>query len=188
MTDWLERHCTCPVCRFELETEDASYERERKKRVRLRRFRYREGELERKGVIELKRIFESVGLSTSGCIDKQDMIAKLLDSGMAEVIHEVAKPSPTCSSAPTTGTSTTSNRASDSANTSSPSASGYQGLGGTPSGSTYSTSSSSSPSTSGGGGGAARGAYTLAGLRQMRVGQLRTLMKEVSVGELGSLL
>jgi len=30
--DWLERHCTCPVYRFELETEDARYETERKKR------------------------------------------------------------------------------------------------------------------------------------------------------------
>lgn len=62
---WLERHCTCPVCRFECETEDRQYEAERRKRIRMRRLRFKEGELEKKPTLEVKRIMESVGLSTA---------------------------------------------------------------------------------------------------------------------------
>lgn len=39
-------HCTCPVCRFELETEDKDYERDRRVRMRGRRPRYRRRELD----------------------------------------------------------------------------------------------------------------------------------------------
>ena len=44
--EWLEMHCTCPVCRFELETEDRNYERDRRVRMRGRRPRYRRRELD----------------------------------------------------------------------------------------------------------------------------------------------
>lgn len=44
--EWLEMHCTCPVCRFELETDDRNYEKERRVRMRGRRPRYRRRELD----------------------------------------------------------------------------------------------------------------------------------------------
>lgn len=42
---WLNKQCTCPTCRFELETDDVEYESERKKRMKLRKPRYRLDEL-----------------------------------------------------------------------------------------------------------------------------------------------
>jgi hypothetical protein len=131
VVDWLERHCTCPICRFEvgvegttcglrecslklftsvgsfkasnaafkglgkgvtndhsthtytpthhrlalslqLATEDQAYEADRRKRMRHRRLRFKAGELERKGIAEIGRILESVGLTTAvswgGCL------------------------------------------------------------------------------------------------------------------------
>jgi hypothetical protein len=41
VSSWLERHCTCPTCRFEVETEDVRYEADRRKRMKTRRLRFR---------------------------------------------------------------------------------------------------------------------------------------------------
>ena len=47
-----------------METEDASFEAERRTRLKSRRRRFRQGELEKKSTVEVKRILESVGIST----------------------------------------------------------------------------------------------------------------------------
>jgi len=52
LKEWLEKHCTCPTCRFEVETDDPSYEQERIKRMKQRRPRFRSDELLSKRIDE----------------------------------------------------------------------------------------------------------------------------------------
>ncbi|CAN0504223.1 unnamed protein product, partial [Discosporangium mesarthrocarpum] len=60
--EWLELHCTCPVCRFELETEDRKYETERKVRMRGRRPRYRRRELEQLSIPQVSTALRVTGV------------------------------------------------------------------------------------------------------------------------------
>jgi len=60
ISDWLSRHCTCPVCRYELETEDQEYERLRKKRMASRKPRIHSYELERMSLEELRAYIQFV--------------------------------------------------------------------------------------------------------------------------------
>merc|ERR1719359_1837159 len=42
VTQWLQNRCTCPVCRYELETSSEPYERQRRERMRTRKPKYAE--------------------------------------------------------------------------------------------------------------------------------------------------
>jgi hypothetical protein len=91
LTEWLVKQCTCPVCRYELETEDGQYENERKKRMNTRKQRLRKDELKSKNVAQLKEICAQYHISTLNCIDKQDIIDRIASSGKV-VITENAPP------------------------------------------------------------------------------------------------
>ena len=82
---WLEKHCTCPVCRFELETDDVQYESQRKCRMKSRKLRYRLDELQHKRASELKEIASSLSVNISGCIDKNEIIDLLVKSNKIEI-------------------------------------------------------------------------------------------------------
>ena len=82
---WLEKHCTCPVCRFELETDDAQYESQRKCRMKSRKLRYRLDELQHKKISELREISSSLSVNISGCIDKSEIIDLLVASNKIEI-------------------------------------------------------------------------------------------------------
>jgi len=85
---WLRRHCTCPVCRLELPTADAEFERGRVARMRERKPRVRERELARKGVKELRELMRQVGVSWQGCLEKGDMVRRLHDSGRVDIVKD----------------------------------------------------------------------------------------------------
>ena len=82
-------HCTCPVCRFELPTDDSTYETERKKRMKLRKPRFRSDELLNKKVSELKDLASNLGLNISGFIDKKEIVEYMVKSGKIDITEGV---------------------------------------------------------------------------------------------------
>lgn len=79
--EWLELHCTCPVCRFELETEDVSYERERRVRMQGRRPRYRRTELDGLSIPQIRNLARGQNVNIAGCLEKADIVRCLIESG-----------------------------------------------------------------------------------------------------------
>ena len=92
ITDWLKHHCTCPVCRYELETDDADYEQSRRQRMASRKPRIHTYELDRMSVKELRDMIDQlrVRVPPTAC-EKRDLIQALVQSGRIQV---VAAPKP----------------------------------------------------------------------------------------------
>ena len=90
---WLAKHCTCPVCRFELDTEDRAYEEGRKRRMSSRRIRYRRSELEGMSVRTLKQLCSStLGIDVSQCVEKSEIVAAIACNSSVEIVAESAQP------------------------------------------------------------------------------------------------
>ena len=86
ITQWLVKHCTCPVCRYELPTDNVVYERERKERMKHRKPRYARYELDRMHSRELKKLGERLSINLSGAVEKQDFVDAILQSGKVIII------------------------------------------------------------------------------------------------------
>merc|ERR1719277_2434427 len=56
--DWLNKSNECPVCRFELPTDDAEYEKGRRQRMADRKIRLRREDIAVKSAQELRRLAE----------------------------------------------------------------------------------------------------------------------------------
>jgi len=86
---WLYKRCTCPVCRYELQTDSTDYEEGRIERMRERRPRLRRHELDRMRLCELKDLaYERLDLSTDRALtDKADLIQEIEQSGMVDIIE-----------------------------------------------------------------------------------------------------
>jgi len=83
---WIKKHCTCPVCRYELETDNASYNRGRDQRMKGRRPRYHLYELSRMSAKEVMSLARSLEVSVTGAIDKSDIIDRVVASGKIDII------------------------------------------------------------------------------------------------------
>jgi len=89
ITEWLEKHCTCPVCRFELETDDPAFEKERRKRMKSRKLRLRVDELKAKSIGQLREFCRTIGVNIEGCIDKSEVIDRVVRSGLVNITEGV---------------------------------------------------------------------------------------------------
>ena len=89
LIEWLEKSCMCPICRYELETDDVDYEKERKTRMKTRKPRMRRDELKSKTIGNLKDLMQQLGVSSSGCVDKSDLIERLVKCGKIDIVEGV---------------------------------------------------------------------------------------------------
>lgn len=83
---WLEKNNSCPVCRYEVETDDPAYETRRMQNMQNRKMRFRHRELETKSVGDLRNLMRMLKISAEGCIEKSDMIRRLEESGKIELM------------------------------------------------------------------------------------------------------
>jgi len=83
--EWLSKNCTCPVCRFELETDDINYENKRKLRMKKRKIRLRLDEIQKKSINELKQLCLTLHVDIKDCIDKSEIVDRLVKSGYIDI-------------------------------------------------------------------------------------------------------
>lgn len=86
--EWLRTANSCPVCRYELATDDENFEAGRKQRMTGRVARLRAGELRMLRVPELRRLMRALEVSGQNCVEKADMVKELSDAGHVEVVPE----------------------------------------------------------------------------------------------------
>jgi len=83
ITEWLNKRCTCPICRWELETEDDLFEIERVERMKSRKFRVKDHELHRLSIEGLQQLAGKTSVKNRDCLiqiiqnlDNVDIITK----------------------------------------------------------------------------------------------------------------
>jgi hypothetical protein len=87
---WLEKHCSCPVCRYEVEC-DGAYESVRRQKMRARQFRFRKADLYGSSVRYLRTLATEVRAETSGVVEKADLINAILRTGTVVVVEDDAE-------------------------------------------------------------------------------------------------
>lgn len=94
---WLRKTCTCPVCRYELETDNRQYEQSRQERMRNRKARVHSYELDRMSVIELLSLCRqehiNVPSQPPGTEDYKEYLIKVItESEKIEIIADTPAP------------------------------------------------------------------------------------------------
>lgn len=84
---WLVNSNRCAVCRHELATENLEYERERK--AVDQRLRLGISDLSRRSIRELRFLSKHLGVDTTGCLEKQDLIDCIVASGLLDIAPEM---------------------------------------------------------------------------------------------------
>lgn len=85
---WLKKSNLCPVCRYELPTDNTEYERGRQARMADRKPRMRLMDLRVKTSQELRRLSEHLGVNVQGCLEKSEFVDCIRNSGLVEIIPE----------------------------------------------------------------------------------------------------
>jgi len=99
LQDWLRKSNECPVCRYELPTDDAEFERERKARTAGRKLRMRHGDLTRRSAQELRRLAAHLKVDVTGCLEKSELVDRIASASQVEIIPDEV-PNSSSSAAP----------------------------------------------------------------------------------------
>eukprot|EP00934_Nitzschia_sp_Nitz4_P008036 Nitzschia sp. Nitz4//scaffold290_size23356//3169//5117//NITZ4_008486-RA/size23356-augustus-gene-0.33-mRNA-1//1//CDS//3329546087//8026//frame0 len=83
--EWMHRKCSCPVCRYELPTDDPMFEAGRLERMKNRRPRFARYELERMSIKQLLALNRTSTQFVSG--DKGNLVQFLIDHNCIELIR-----------------------------------------------------------------------------------------------------
>ena len=86
ISEWLTKSCTCPVCRYELQTDDPMYEKGRLERMKHRKPRYAKYELERMRIRDLSALCSRLKIPTDCMTEKKELIRSILESGKVDMI------------------------------------------------------------------------------------------------------
>lgn len=85
---WLKKGNQCPVCRYELATDDMEYEKLRLTRMADRKLRLHMSDLNFKTVHEITRLADHLQVRTSGCYGKRELIEQIMASPQVEIIGQ----------------------------------------------------------------------------------------------------
>lgn len=96
--DWLKKSNECPVCRFEMPSDDKEHERGRSERMAGRKIRLRMADLTVKSVQELNRLAHFIGVDVRGCIEKKEITDRIAASEKVEIILAEGEELPASSS------------------------------------------------------------------------------------------
>lgn len=83
---WLQSNNQCPMCRYELPTDEASLEPGRRERMANRKPRLTLKVLSDRCIRELKYLARHLGVSINGCIEKQELVNAIVESGKVDII------------------------------------------------------------------------------------------------------
>lgn len=102
--DWLKKSNECPVCRFELPTDDTEYEKGRQMRMAGRKIRMRRADLDVKSVQELQRLAHFIAVDVKGCLEKCELVERIAASPKVQIVQaDVPCSDPASASAPVAG-------------------------------------------------------------------------------------
>jgi hypothetical protein len=90
--DWLKKSNECPVCRYELPTDDAQHEEERRKRMAGRKIRMKHADIEHKTAQELRRLADHIDVDVTGCLEKSEFVERIANSSKVQIIQGDLEP------------------------------------------------------------------------------------------------